>query len=115
MDITATELEFLACFGVEPTLLEPDNPWCYNDAVYVAEVDGFSISFAVQPGYRDVRLIVRRGGQRVFEFNVVSATDVRIIDERGVDAVEVVLTEHSWWRLQLRPTFEITQEFGPGV
>jgi hypothetical protein len=110
-EITATELEFLACFGVEPHLLDADVPWCYNDAVYSVQVDGFSVSFAVQPSYRDVRLIVRRGEQRLFEFNAVGVADVRIIDEPGVDAVEVLLTAESWLRVQLRPAFEVIQEF----
>jgi hypothetical protein len=109
--ITATELQLLACFGVEPQLLEPTDPWCYNDAAYVVEVDGFVVSFAVAPAYPDVRIIVRRGGQRVFEFNSMGVGDVRVIDEPGVDAVEIVLAEQSWLRLQLRPAFEITQGF----
>jgi hypothetical protein len=37
--ITAREWELLGCFGVEPQLLDPDVPWCYNDAVYEVEVD----------------------------------------------------------------------------
>jgi len=111
--VTATELELLACFGVEPQLLWPGeaDPWCYNDAAYLVEVDGFSVSFAVAPAYPDVRIIVRRGEQRVFEFRSLGVRDVRVIDERGVDAVEVVLAEQSWLRLQLRPAFEITQGF----
>ncbi len=31
-EITATELQLLACFGAEPQLREPTDPWCYNDA-----------------------------------------------------------------------------------
>jgi hypothetical protein len=109
--ITATELELLACFEVEPHLLDADEPWCYNDAAYSVEVDGLSISFAVQPVYRDVRVIVHRGGQRLFEMNAVGVADVRVLDEPGVDAVAVVLSAQSSLRLQLRPTFEVTQRF----
>jgi hypothetical protein len=109
--ITATELELLACFAVEPQLLDADVPWCYNDAAYTVNLDGLSVSFAVQPSYRDVRLIARRGEERLFEFNAMGVRDVRVIDERGVNAVEVVMDERSWLRLQLRPTFEITQGF----
>jgi hypothetical protein len=86
-------------------------PWCYNNAVYSVEADGFSVSFAVQPSYRNVRLIVRRGEHRLFEFNAVGVADVRIIDEPGVDAVEVLLTGGAWLRVQLRPAFEVTQGF----
>jgi len=109
--ITATELELLACFGIEPHLIEPEAPWCYNDAVYAVQVNGLSVSFAVQPEYRDVRLIVRDGAAVMFELNSMGVRDVRVIDEPGVDAVEVVMDEQSWLRLQLRPAFTITQQF----
>ena len=110
--ITATELELLECFGVEPQLLDPNDPWGYNDAVYLVEVDSLSVSFALQPAYRDVRLIVRRGEQRLYELNAVGVVDVRVIDEPGRDIVEVRLSEQEWLRMQLRPAFEITQGFG---
>jgi hypothetical protein len=109
--VSATELQLLACFGVEPCLLDPDTPWCYNDAVYAVELDGYSVSFAIQPSYRDVRLIVTRDDQRVFEFNAVGVADVRVIDEPRTDAVEVLLGDSAWLRLQLRPAFQITQGF----
>jgi hypothetical protein len=109
--VTATELEMLTCFGVEPRMLDVGIPWCYNDAAYSVEVDGLSVSFAVAPGYQDVRLIVRRGDERLFELNAVGVADVRVIDTPGVDAVEIVITHGSWLRLQLRPAFEITQGF----
>src|ERR1051325_9995490 len=83
--ITATELQMLECFGVEPRLLDPSDPWCYNDAAYLVEVEGLSISFAVQPAYRDVRIIVRRGEQRVYELNAVDVVDVLVLDELGRD------------------------------
>ena len=109
--ITATELQLLACLGVEPQLLEPTELWCFNDAAYVVEVDGFTVSFVVAPAYTDVRIVVRRGDLRVFEFNSMGVLDVRVIEEPGLEAVEVVLAERSWLRLRLRPGFEITQGF----
>lgn len=109
--ITAREWELLACIGVEPELLDPEVDWFYNDASYVVEVDGLSVSFAVQPSYRDVRLIVCQGGRRFYELNAVGVTDVRILEEAGRDIVEVRLTEREWLRVQLRPCFEITQGF----
>jgi hypothetical protein len=109
--IAATELQMLECFGVEPQLLDPNDPWCYNDAAYVVELDGMSISFAIAPAYRDVRFIVHRGDQRLFELNAMSVADVRVIDEPSRDLLEIALTERSWLRLQLRPFFEITQGF----
>ncbi len=106
-----SELPLLACFGVEPRLLDPRTPWFYNAAVYEVEVDTVSVSFTIEPACGEVRIVVRRRGQRVFELNAKLVSDVRVIDEPGVDAVEIDMTAGSWLRMQLRPTFEITQAF----
>ena len=63
--ITAKEWELLSFFEVEPVLLDPDVPWCYNDAVYSVQFDGLSASFAVSPASRDVRLVAHRGEQQL--------------------------------------------------
>lgn len=63
-NITTIELQLLECFGVEPLLLDAAIPWCYNDAAYCIEVDGFSVSFALQPSYRYVRIRVNYGDRR---------------------------------------------------
>ncbi|MBA4188705.1 MAG: hypothetical protein C0467_11960 [Planctomycetaceae bacterium] len=110
-EIAATELQILGCFGVEPRLRDSEVPWCYNDAAYLTEIDGLWVSFAIAPAYHDVRILVARGNQRLFEFNSMGVMDVRVIDEPGVDAVEVVLSKQAWLKLQLRPLFEITQGF----
>lgn len=109
--ITATELQMLACCEVEPSLLDPDVPWSYNTATYVFERDGMLVTFTIRPSYRDVRINVKRGEQRVFEFNAKGVADVIVPDERGVEAIEIVITEGSRLRLQLWPTVEITQGF----
>ena len=109
--ITANELELLACFGVEPKLDEPGTPWAYNEALYLVEVDGLSVSLAVQPSDRYLRLIVRRGEQTLFEINGVGVQDLKVIHERAVDELEIVLSEGSSLNMQLRPVFGITQWF----
>src|SRR5688500_17799681 len=109
--ITATELQMLACCGVEPRLLDADVPWSYNTATYVFERGGMLVTFVIRPSYRDVRISVKRGEQRIFEFNAVGVADVIVFDERGVDAIEIVITEGSRLRLQLWPTVEIVQGF----
>src|SRR5262249_40477428 len=106
MAITAQEWELLECFGVEPQLLDPGTPWCCNDATYVVEVDGLTVSLAVQPSYQDVRIIVRRDNQRVYELNAIGVADVRVPNEFGRDIVEVQLSERDWLRAS-----EITQTY----
>ena len=110
--ITATELDLLTCFGVEPQLQDPGVPWQHNTATYAVEVDGWAVSFTIQPAYRELRLDLRRGGQRVLEMTANSFTDLRVVDEPGRDAVEVQLSERGWFLLQVRPTVEVVQGYG---
>ena len=104
--ITAQEWELLACFAVEPTLLDPDEHWSDNDVVDLVDVDGLTVSFAVQPSQKDIRLIVRRCEQILFELNAMDVTDVRIVNKPGYDLVEILLSQAWCVRLQLRPTFK---------
>jgi hypothetical protein len=111
-EITATELDLLACFGVEPQLRDSGAPWQYNSATYAVELDGWAVSFTIQPAYRELHLSLRRGGQRVLELTANSFTDLRVVDAPGQDAVEVQLSDRGWFMLQLRPTVEVIQGHG---
>jgi hypothetical protein len=113
--ITVTELELLDCFRAVPDLLDPEVPWCYNAVEYLVEVDGLTVSFTISPSYRDVRIEVRREGKLLIEVLAKDVADVRVLDEPGADALEVVVDERSCLRLQLRPSFELRQGFEGGA
>ncbi len=104
-----TELMLLGCFGAEPRLRDADMPWCYNEATYRVAVDGLDVTLVVTPAYCRARLTVRRDGRPLFEFTADWVIDLRVIDERGVDAFVLELSEGAWLRAQLRPAFVITQ------
>jgi len=65
--ITAQDWELLSFFEIEPELLDPDAPWVYNDALYNVIFEQNLVSFAVQPSYRDVRLILSTNGKTVYD------------------------------------------------
>ncbi len=103
--ITATELELLACFGVEPTLLDAGIPWCFNEATYAVEVDGIAVTFTVAPSCRDIRLTAKRGDRPLYELAAIQIEDVEVIDEHGRDALVFRLSDDENLEVQLRPTF----------
>jgi hypothetical protein len=111
-EITATELDLLACFGVEPELRDPNVPWQYNRATYLLDVDGWAVSFTIEPSCHELLLTLHHGGQRVLEFAANSFTDMRVVDVPGRDAIEVQLSERGWFMLQVRPTVEVVQAYG---
>ncbi|MGL4461801.1 MAG: hypothetical protein ACRDD1_10145 [Planctomycetia bacterium] len=110
--IKATELELLECFAVEPQLLDPGDPWCFNTATYRVVVGGFAIAFTIAPGYKDVEIIVECDGRRWFAFHSMGIKDVKFAGGRGVDALEIIIDSRSSIRFQIRPTVEIVQTIG---
>jgi hypothetical protein len=109
--ITAKEWELLGCFASEPQRSDRRLPWLYDDSVYTAEIGALSVSCAIQPSYRDVRLTVRLCGERIYELNAANVADVRVLDEPGKDILEIQLSDWESLRVQLRPSFEITHGF----
>jgi hypothetical protein len=55
--ISVTELDLLAFFETEPQLLDPEDPWAYNDAAYHVQQGDLSLSFSIAPAYFDVRIL----------------------------------------------------------
>ena len=111
-EISVTELQLLSCLGVEPELSDPTvASWYYNTATYRVQLDRCDVVLVLQPASRDLQLTINVNGQRSFELTAMTVHDVRVIDEQGVDALEIVLDARSQLILQLRPRLEIIQQF----
>ena len=115
MNVTAEEWQVLSFFEVQPELSDPDEPWCYNDAVYVIERDGHRLSFALAPAYRDVRIILTYKNTRLYEFNSMSVQDVRYKDERGDETLEVIVSDRERVLLRVKPHIEILHKLDDDV
>jgi hypothetical protein len=109
--ITATELELLACFGVEPIRSGEEVPWVYDGSVYSLRLGEFHIAFSVQPSYRDIGMTVQLRDLPLYDLHARGVRDLMVIDEPGVDALEIRLTERETLRVQLRPSFSVTHSF----
>ena len=110
--ITAQEWELLSFFEAEPEFLDPEVPWAYNDALYRVRVKQNIVSFAVQPAYRDVRLILSIDDLNVYELSAMGVADVRYRKESGIETIEILLHERNSVVLSLKPHVQIRQEWG---
>jgi len=108
--VTVDEIELLSLFGGMPKLRDPEAPWIYNDALYEASVEGLSVSFALAPSYRDVRLIVASNETAIYEFNGVGVHDVRYHSDGGREALEVQINERDRLWLKIRPSIRVQHE-----
>jgi len=108
--ITVEELDLLGFFSVEPKRLDPDVPWPYNDFAYGVERGGLSLSFAVAPAYKDVRIILAIAGETIYELNAVGVEDVKYHKDGVRETVEVAITVSNRLWLRIWPSISITQE-----
>jgi hypothetical protein len=88
--ISASELDLLTFFEVEPAFVDAKDPWPYTDALYEITRGELALSFAVAPAYKDVRIILRHGDQQVYELNAVGVNDVRYHNDSGRESLEIV-------------------------
>lgn len=108
--ITATELDLLTFFEVEPKKLDPDISWPYNDFLYEVVRDDLSLSFSVAPAYKDIRIIFKKGEVVLYELNAVGVEDLKYHNDKGRETLEIVIHEEDILWLCLKPTIYLKHE-----
>jgi len=101
--MSATELDLLTFFEAEPELLDPNDPWSYNDAAYHVQQGDLTLSFAVAPAYFDVRIILKRADATLYELNAMGVEDVTYGAHGGRETLKVSLSPENWVILTLKP------------
>jgi hypothetical protein len=107
MSVTAEEWQLLSFFEVEPSLRDAGEPWDYNDALYDVRQGDLSLSFAIAPAYRDVRLILKHHADIVYELNIMGVKDVQYGKAGGSERLTIKISDHDEIELLLRPRIEI--------
>lgn len=105
--VTVSELELLEFFGVLPKLQDPDDPWSYNDALYEVQSGSVTLSFAIAPSYKDVRIILHCAGAKTYELNAQGVQDVRHRHQGERESLEITINEQDALLLFLAPHIEI--------
>lgn len=113
--ISAQEWQLTSFFEVVPTYPFADDPWPYTEVVYELQRDGLSLSCAIHPSHRDVRIILKKGTDTLYELNAVAVHDVAYIGDPGGETLRVDLTEQESLLLRVSPHIQIAHEayFGP--
>ena len=105
--ISAEEWEVLGFFGVNPKT-EDETPWPYNDFLYEVARGNNSLSCAIAPAYKDVRIILKCDDVKAYELNAVAVKDVGYIEEaNGKEVLEITLSDKESIRIVINPNIEI--------
>jgi hypothetical protein len=107
--ISAEDWELLSFFEVEPYRLDPSIPWVYDDLVYLVEDGELSLSCAIHPAYKDVRIVLKQREHCLYEFAAMGVEDIQVLREKGNEVLEITLSEEQNLRVKLRPSIEIVQ------
>jgi hypothetical protein len=110
MCITAEEWELLSFFEVEPVLREPEEAWCYNDAVYVIQRGEQQLSVAIAPFQRDVRIVLQYNNRRVYEFNAMAVDDVLYRTDAGFETLQIVIGPRERITIRIKPDIEVLHQ-----
>ena len=109
--ISAEEWEVLGFFGVEPET-DDDTPWPYNDFLYRIERHGLSLSCAIAPSYKDIRIILKQGENKLYELNAVGVGDVSYQEEHnGREVLNISINEAELIRLVVNPGIELNHYY----
>ena len=111
--LSVSELDLLSFFEVVPKLRDPEEEWGYNDALYEVERAELMLSFSLAPSYGDVRLILSRAEDRLYELNAMRVQDVKYHNDGGRESLSIVVNEHEHLLLRLKPTIAILHEAKP--
>ncbi|WOB06864.1 hypothetical protein [Piscinibacter gummiphilus] len=102
--ITADELELLTFFAIEPKRLDPETTWPYNDFVYEVKRGDMSLSFAIHPAYKDVRIILKHLCASLYELNAVGVEDLKYHNDSGKESLEVIISAKDKLWLRIDPS-----------
>jgi hypothetical protein len=105
--ISAEEWQLTSFFEVAPTYPDPDSPWPYNEVVYEVERGDLAVSCAIQPAYRDVRLIIRCGESLKYELNAIQVDDVAYNNDNTGESLRIVLSESEHIQVRMKPAITL--------
>jgi hypothetical protein len=90
--ITASELDLLTFFEVDPFRLDANVPWIYNSLTYKVNQDEWSLSFEIAPSYKSVKIDLMYSGRLVYGFQG-APEDINYVKKGKSESLEIRLSK----------------------
>ena len=111
MTISANEWELLAFFSVEPTTVDADVSWPYNEYTYSGKTDGYSFRCVLSPADHGIEFSVKRENEQLYFLRARAAQDVLYMESNDTEHLKVFLSEMDHVQVTLRPSFQVQHDF----
>lgn len=96
-----------AFFG-DPKSREYGDRWWDSDSLYEKkDANGVSITFAIHPIYKDVRVTLSSHDNTIYDWHAMAVLDVIYIEEVKRTILKILITENDWMVIQTDPTISI--------
>ncbi len=105
--ISVEEWQLTSFFEVLPSYPDPDSPWPYTEVVYEVTRGDLSMTCAICPAYRDVRLIVRHGEAVSYELNATQVQDLSYTKDASGESLRIATSDSEYIDLRLNPGISI--------
>ena len=109
--ISAEDYELLGFFEQEPKLLDTDLTWPYNDSLYEVAQGEKTLSVAICPAYKDIRLIIKEMSSVVFELEAMGVEDIQVLRLKNQEVLEIKINNQQTVILKLKPFINIYQKY----
>lgn len=109
-ELSINEWEALSFFGSDPISREYGTEWFDSDSVYEVVRGDLHLTCAIHPIHRDVRLILSRNGNRVFEWSAMDLIDICYIEEKERTVIRFISSTEDETVLRVSPDIEITRK-----
>ncbi|MFQ3248148.1 MAG: hypothetical protein ACI9SP_004808 [Arenicella sp.] len=83
------EYELESFFECEPSILDKDVPWGYNQLTFRSESSNGSLKVLMEPGYETMHLSWMQGSETVLELNLKGVLGLEIKNEAKLDTMIV--------------------------
>jgi hypothetical protein len=108
--VSAEELELLSFFEVEPSRVDRDVPWPYNEFTYEIAHGQYSISFSIAPACKDLSITVSHGDAELYRLKAVAVKDVRYHKDAELETLEIVISDSDRIWFRIRPSLLVAQD-----
>lgn len=111
-NITANEEQLEEFFGVKGKPLDINMQWPFNEYLYEVSRDGMELSVSIHPTLKDVRIILAKDENTIFESNRMAIQDITIETDGDAQSLVIHGANNQYLLIRVEPNIQIEDYVG---